>query len=312
MLKVLFYRRYRSFSGGHLKVWDYFTHVRQSPQHVPHVFFSDDSVWDATNPWVGAAEHRLGSWRTEDADVLFLAGGDWTAITEQVRRRPPVPVINLVQHVRHGDPANRRYRFLEHRAIRICVSQEVADAVAKSGRVNGPLFVIPNGVDSELFSTPTPEDRRDIDILIAGLKQPELAERLRPEIESLAPRVEVLTTRLPRAEFLSRLSRSVVTVFLPNPTEGFYLPALEGMGLGTLVVCPDCAGNRSFCLPGRNSFRPEHRESAILDAVKASLRLSAADRREMLSTARATAFQHSLAAERSAFLAILNNLAQIW
>ena len=37
-----------------------------------------------------------------------------------------------------------------------------------------------------------------------------------------------------------------MTLFLPNQREGVYIPGLEGMALGTLVVCPDCVGNRSL------------------------------------------------------------------
>ena len=47
------------------------------------------------------------------------------------------------------------------------------------------------------------------------------------------------------------MARARVTVLVPNPKEGFYLPALEAMALGTIVVCPDCVGNRSFCVAGR-------------------------------------------------------------
>jgi glycosyltransferase involved in cell wall biosynthesis len=54
---------------------------------------------------------------------------------------------------------------------------------------------------------------------------------------------------------LNWINQAKITVFLPyRDIEGFYMPALEGMALGTLVVCPDCIGNRSFCLPGYNSL----------------------------------------------------------
>ena len=69
----------------------------------------------------------------------------------------------------------------------------------------------------------------------------------------------MLTEHVPRDEFLDAMRRARVTLFLPNEEEGFYLPALEGMALGTIVVCPDCVGNRSFCLPGVNAFRPDYR-----------------------------------------------------
>jgi hypothetical protein len=40
MRTVLFYRRYRRFHGGHLKVWDYFSHVLASPEFTPRIEFS--------------------------------------------------------------------------------------------------------------------------------------------------------------------------------------------------------------------------------------------------------------------------------
>ena len=44
MKEVLFFRDFKKFQGGHLKVWDYFNHVRSSPDHVPRVRFSPGSV----------------------------------------------------------------------------------------------------------------------------------------------------------------------------------------------------------------------------------------------------------------------------
>ncbi len=101
-------------------------------------------------------------------------------------------------------------------------------------------------------------------------------------------------------------------MLLPNATEGFYLPALEAMALGTLVICPDCVGNRSFCIPDENCLRPTYDEPAIVAAVRAALALPAATTNAMLAAARATAQRHSIQTERAAFLAVLNDLAQIW
>jgi glycosyltransferase involved in cell wall biosynthesis len=102
-----------------------------------------------------------------------------------------------------------------------------------------------------------------------------------------------------------------VTVFIPNPKEGFYLPALEGMALRTIVVCPDCVGNRSFCLDGVNCFRPVYSEDAIVDAARAAL-----SRREqlgpLLDNATETARAHDLLSERQAFLEILDRVDELW
>jgi glycosyltransferase involved in cell wall biosynthesis len=43
-------------------------------------------------------------------------------------------------------------------------------------------------------------------------------------------------------------------VFLctPGPEEGLYLPGLEAMAAGALVVTPDVGGNMAYCRPGKN------------------------------------------------------------
>ena len=65
-----------------------------------------------------------------------------------------------------------------------------------------------------------------------------------------------------------------MTLFLPNETEGFYLPALEGMALGTIVVCPDCVGNRSFCLPQVNAFRPAFHFDDMVQETETALTMA--------------------------------------
>jgi len=108
------------------------------------------------------------------------------------------------------------------------------------------------------------------------------------------------------------MRRARVTLFLPNEEEGFYLPSLEGMALGTIVVCPDCVGNQSFCLPGVNAFRPAFRfDDLILGAERApTLEGSAAEtlRRGAVETARS----HSLDAERQKFHQVLADLDALW
>jgi glycosyltransferase involved in cell wall biosynthesis len=103
-----------------------------------------------------------------------------------------------------------------------------------------------------------------------------------------------------------------VSVLLPRAQEGFYLPALEAMALGTLVVCPDCVGNRSFCLPGENAFRPGYTVDEIIASTEEALSLSAPQVARMCDRASATAATHSLERERGAFLDVLHAIDDLW
>ncbi len=221
------------------------------------------------------------------------------------------PVVNLLQGMRHADPESTRFEFLSRKAIRICVSDEVAAAVRDTGAVDGPLTVIPNGLDLETLPR-AGEKPRDVDLLVVAVKRPELGAELASRLEAPGRSMEVLGERVPRTEFLNRLQRARATLFVPLEEEGFYLPALEGMALGTLVVCPDCVGNRSFCLDGTNAFRPGYQPDALVAAAESALALTAAQVGELVAAAGRTAEEHSLAAERRAFHELLEEVDRLW
>jgi glycosyltransferase involved in cell wall biosynthesis len=278
------------------------------------VRFSPESVWDATNPWNAALEHVLDGDEPVDFDVLFLSGVDWRGMIpigerDEYRR----PIVNLVQHVWHAcpnDPLNR-HRFLPHKAIRICVGPEITKAITRTGRVRGPVFTVPNALDLDGIAAMAGTPARDIDLLVAANKRPELGRNVAARLRQAGRRVELVDERIPRRELVRLMARARVTVLVPNPKEGFYLPALEGMAVGTVVVCPDCIGNRSFCLPGENCFRPGYHEDEIVAAAETALR-EERQSSDLRARALATARNHELAGERAAFLEILDRVDELW
>ncbi len=307
---VLFHRKYRRFHGGHLKVWHYFNHVLAAPGFDARVLFDIDSSWDSSNPWSNARDKVIPSLSEIAPDAIFVAGRDWQRLEAIGLLDRGLPILNLIQHTRHADDWSIQSRYLDQKAIRICVSEEVAAAVARSGS-RGPIVVIPNSIDVPIVETPGGSSR-PCDLLIAGLKQPGMAERARAHFAAQGFAVEALTDHQERDSFLESMGRARVTLFLPNEEEGFYLPALEGMALGTLVVCPDCVGNRSFCIPGQNAFRPDFVFEALIEATESALALPATRAHALLSNARETARAHSPEAEQKAFVRVLENLDDLW
>ena len=303
MKKILFYRDFQKFSGGHLKVWDYFNHTKASGICEPVIYMTPYSLLDVSNPWVANGSAGLINWMPKEVDALFIGGMDWLAVPEDYNK----PVINLVQGIRHADPRNLLYGFLQRPATRICVSQEVADAITSTGKVNGPVFTIPNGLSTVGF--PTPASERDIKVLIAGYKHPALAAQLATTFEADGIKVQCLTKQIARHEYLSLVARASVTVFLPQEREGFYLPALEGMALGTFVVCPDCIGNRGFCFHEENCLRPPYDIHSIASSCREALaRISSGSAMEILSGGFRQAKVHSLSEERRLFLEVLYSI----
>ena len=296
---LLFHRDYRGLTGGHLKVRHYYAHAACSARYTPRIYFTPESLAGPENPWHGIDPPALAAWRPEEAAALFVAGLDWRAVPDPC----PVPVINLVQHVRHAQAGDPRRRFLARPAVRICVSEEVADAIRSTGEVNGPVHAIANGIDLENIPAASV---RDVEVLVAGLKNPAFATALGERLEAAGLAVEVVTTMRPREEFLALLSRCRVAVTLPTTDEGFFLPALEAMAAGALVVCPDCVGNRGFCRDGVTCLRPPYTLEAVTAATMAVARYAPAAAASMLAAAAAEARGHGLERERLAFLEILD------
>ena len=286
--------------------------MRASPRHDAWVRFSEESVWDANNPWSATPDRVAPTDGAIDGDVLFLSGVDWTMIDRAWWPEAPVPVINLIQHVWHADPADKlgRARFLPNKAIRICVSPEVTSAIEGTGRVRGPVFTIPDAIDLERLARHARSGPRDLDLLVLANKQPEMGHAVLERLAD-AGRAQIVDARSPHDEVLDLLARAAVTVMVPNPKEGFYLPAVEGMALGTIVVCPDCIGNRSFCLDEVNCFRPAYDVEAIVAAAREAL-AGRADLTGMIEAAAETARRHDLPAERAAFLEILDRVDELW
>ncbi len=314
MRTVLFHRHFRGFTGGHLKVWNYFNHVEAATGWHATVHFSNESNWDEHNPWFPRLAGISQRWEPEKAAALFLGGHDWRMLPPAERDHYSRPIINLIQHVHHADPAHPLSEFLSHRAVRICVSAEVREAIEATGQVNGPALVIPNGID---FGALPAVGNRPTDWLICGLKEgaSATARRLGKRLETAGGwgRVETLTKLLPRPEFLAALAMARRVVLLPRATEGFYLPALEAMALGCLVICPDCVGNRSFCRDGFSVVVPVSGSEDDVFAAMENVRQMSREREAfIMENARTVAAEYTLERERVAFHELLASLPSLW
>ena len=182
-------------------MFDYFCHLHGSDGFAPKISFSDSSVQDKTNPWF--PDYAGVDYDPTAYNYMFLAGMDWTMF-ENGNVNPDQPIINLIQHVRHGLPGEDVYPFLAHRAIRICVSPEVQMAV--EDKSNGPVFTIANGIDIPDMTTKKSED-----VFIAGYKNQALARDLANELG-----ISAQIDQLPREEFLRSLLLHNYSITAPS------------------------------------------------------------------------------------------------
>jgi hypothetical protein len=314
--KMLFYRHrhLKPFRGHDLKVWDYFNHVLAAPGWTPYVHFAAEAQWGPSNPWSDCPEdHVLRGEMPFEPDALFLSGLDWYELEPEARERPPVPVVNLVQGVRNASPDDEsgRYAALAFKAVRICVSPAIEAAIHSSGQARGPVMTIPVGIDLERMPPALPHEDREIDLLIVANKEPQLGRSLLAALERPGRVVEMLEEPVPRKQFLELVAGARTAIFLPKRIEGPYLPALEGMALGTLVICPEGVGP-FYCKSGVNCLRPPYEADALRDAAEAALSGRELDRESITEAARRTAEDHDLRFERERFLDVLGRLDELW
>ena len=302
--RLLFRREFRAYYGGHGKVWDYYRHTAAHAEWEPNIHLTADSV-SRENPWREPdAAGIVTAWCPDQCDALFMAGMDWVAWPHD---RDETPVVNLIQHVRHADKEADVNVFLGRRAIRICVSVAVAEALLACG-VRGPVITIDAALDLPPMEPADPAMRGGI--VIGATKQPALGGELAAALRWRGKHVTLLDSPIPRHEYLAALSHADIAVLLPNATEGFYLPALEALALGCATVVPDCVGNRTYARPDANVVMPGYTLDGLIGAV---CQLDDEAFRERVRDAgRATAARFGQSRERQAFHAVLDDLPALW
>lgn len=319
---IWFHRAFKAVTGGEIKHSHYFAHARHMPGFETRIAFTGGSL----NGALAAERRRLwpvarvdggAGWTPAGNDVLFLAGTDWRYQSRMGLDTTDHPRINLVQHVRHADRDTELWSYLPRRAIRVCVSGEVADAIARTGRAGGPVIAIPNATELPPWDWDTAVgcgawESRPSPVTVVGYKRPQLAVSLSERLRRDGVKHDVLTRVRERGSFLGRLAEAKVAVCLPDPTEGFYLPALEAMACGCVVVTLDAVGNRGFCHDGENCIVAERDPGSLARAVAHAFWLPEDARSTLLANAAATVAGHALDVERSRFHAVLRDVDGLW
>lgn len=304
---MLVYRDYKGFTGGHGKFRDYVAHVDAHPNWQADVYLSPSSMIDESNPFLDVP-NRLDRWLPEQADAILVGGGDWAVIPSNLPEQ--LPIVNLVQHVRHGEPGHALRAFLGRRAIRVGNSSLVAEAVLGTGEANGPVVMIPSGLDIQMLAEVGAVEPT-ADVFIDAAKQPKLGREVADLLVERGLKIELLIARVPFPAYLRAMASAPIAVTLPDATEGLYLPGLNAMAMGRLLVQPDCVGSREYVRDGENALQASREPQALADAALHAHE-DVALRARLVSAGRSTAARFDLATERQAVHALLDALDDLW
>jgi len=304
-LNIIFAIKSVKPSGGALKVRHYYEHALSHKNFNTLLYMPDDIDWHQSNPWYKYRDNVLPEIDWNVVDIVFISGWGWERfIPSKYHYESTFKVIYLVQHPSKLMPEFDRYKNLDKPATRICVSGAMTEMANKIPNINGPVLTIPAGTDlTELQSLA--EKPKTTDVLIAGLKNPAMGEALYAKLGSLGLTVKLLTERMDRRSFIDFISVAKIVVCLPNPLEGFYLPALEAMALNALVICPYAIGN-DYCIDGKNGFVPAYTLEDIYNVVRKSLELTDEEMNVIKRHAGDTVKAHDIKLEKKSFHELLN------
>jgi hypothetical protein len=312
---MLFVRHVTAPTGGHIQVCNYMHHVRASGRFEPVLYLTQNSAPGALARWLPKDIRRVPL--PFEADAFFLGGMDWSLLDRARMRTAGKPVLNILQGLRHARSGDPRTRFLGRHALRVCVSPEVASAVTATGLARGPIVTVPLGLAMpELYDLRTDQPERRV--FIGGMKQARpdspvnpgaIARGLAQVLEGRGIAVHLQARWVERGIFLRHMAQSMISVLLPVDDEGFFIPPLEAMAMGSAVAVPDAGGNRSFCLDGETCLMPPYTVEGLAEA--ASRLWQDGDLRSRLREGGfAMAQRHTLKQERASFVAEMNRYVE--
>lgn len=264
--RISFLRYYHGYTGGHQKVRDYLQHFIALGWE-PSLFLSNKAATNQSLFSNVAGVNYQDQYDPTPFDYVFLAGMDWKHYLPF--KRDSQTVINLIQHVRHGDPSEPLHQYLKEPAIRLCVSEAVKNAIEPYA--NGPCFAIKMG--HRFHKVPR---KKTHDIYILANKQPELGTKLHEWAQGLGYSVHSHTSTTEHRVVISSMASASVTILLPDKTEGFYLPGIEGMYYSNSAVVPYCVANAEYYNVMSNLYMPEYTYQAIQTATLQALNKSSA------------------------------------
>lgn len=314
--KILFYQHFGKkgvVRGAHHKTFDFFHHIKSFVDFEPYIFFDEDSIWDADIPWF----HLYKTMPTLkdlnfEPDILFLnSGKDWIRYSQNRKIEPQTPIVSPVNNFRATKPGHPSFNFLGRKAIRLCPSPELYEAVKNHPNTVGETVYMPNGVgisDKAL----TFKNHKTIDVLIVGNKNPSLANQLVNEIKDQNLKVEVIDGWISKKDFQIKLAQSKISIHLPKQVEEHYIPGIEAMMLNSLVIIPDCIGNRSYSINQKTCVMASYDLAGFLTALQYVKSIPVNEFKDIVQCAKKSTHQYSIKIERESLYKALKLSDKMW
>jgi glycosyltransferase involved in cell wall biosynthesis len=324
-------------SGGVLKVLDYVSHARslgercvvcarEASTHdlaaAGPVRYADlgeivDSV-PGLESLADVESRRDFRVRLQKEDIVFFSWPtQWAGIAKRLPDGFPLAnVIHFVQNTRHGNPEwlnGYATRLLRRPLTRIVINELTLAAIEPHVNQASRTEVIVNGHRCSFFARERqgPLDR-PLRVAYTTWKS-DLGDRVSAALaDDERFSFQALGGRARWSNLRDLYHSSDVFLCCPSPQEGFYLPALEAMAAGLIVLVPDVEGNMEFCRFEENCLEVAFED--VDSAVAALKRVSAmpvAELDRLRSAGHTTTEGYQLDEERQKFADLLAELPSL-
>ncbi|GLR70865.1 hypothetical protein [Agaribacter marinus] len=305
MRNISFYRDFTGYTGGHQKVRDYLEHSLLYQKLCCDLYLT--STCDDSNIFANCeGVNYQQEYRPDQSDFVFLAGLDWKAYLPYFD--PLQTKINLIQHLRHADPAHEQFYYLQYYAIRICVSESVRGAIEPYA--NGPCVHVPMGHHLPEIIT----DGKKVDIYILAKKRPGVGVKIAEWAEKKGLTFILHDELQTKNTVLQAMASASLSVLLPHKTEGFYLPGIEAAYYSERVLMTNCIANFEYADVSSNITICNYPLADIFSALEkfyAETNVKNAFDKNIRSKEKSTIKQrYSLEHERIQYQKILTNLIE--
>lgn len=309
-------------AGGIVKLMDYVGHARSLgydtavwsphvPDHAAPLFQIDRFRRLLSDERVSF--HSSIRWDIRDTDLCFISLPTHFKVAQASLPRgfSPARIIHIVQGTRHAMPAwldGFALRLLTRPASRISVNDIVAETIRPYLDPRAPHTTIRVGHDVPYFWRERSASF-EAPIKVASMTwKSDLATRVAERLDDRFE-IRIISTRVGWSELRELYHWADVFLAAPLPEEGLYLPGLEALAAGCILVTPNVGGNMTYCLPGENCLLVKYDD---VDACLLALEEIASAGKDRIDSLRAAGYRaadsFSLDRERLQFADLLDKL----
>lgn len=313
-------------AGGVVKLMDYATHALAAGYAVsvscPDAWHADLPLFQIERFRQELVAHDRVQFHTDrrldvrgaDFVLISLPSSFDAAVRSLPRGMSPERVIHLVQGVRHVNPAwlsGHATRLLAKPASRISVNKVIGSVIAPWLDPRAIHKVIPLGHDHGYFAKErTGPLSRPIRVAHTTWKST-VGDDVELLVDPTAFDFRAIRRQVGWDELRELYHWAEVFLCTPGPEEGFYMPGLEAMEAGCLVVTPDVGGNMAYCRPDENCLLVEYEDATSYAAALQRLSVAGDDAISRLRAAGyGTTHEFDLRKERAAFATYLEQLEE--